>query len=420
MKIVIKILTFLLPIAILIVFGVYGSGVISGLKAPPEASDASPRGLAVFTEAAELDAIRLDVETQGEVRPKREITVAPQIAGRIAYVAPNFEEGGFIRKGQVLVRLEAADYELGVVRAQSGVASAEQRLAREAAEAEIAVQDLRDLGITDASPLARREPQLAEARASLDSAKAQLRDAELALERTAVRAPFDGRVRELRANIGQYVGAGSALGTIFSSDVVEIELPLTDAQLGRLGLSLAFEETTEVPGPSVTFSAEVAGQPRVWRGRITRTAAAVDPRTRLISAIADVEDPYGKAAEESGMPMAPGLFVNAKIEGMEIDQVIRIPRAALRGLDEVYIGDPETGRLEVREVAVIESNPGGAYVLRGLEPGEYVITSPMQSVTNGQRITFADPELQAIAEANASENEAGSETAETRDNEASR
>jgi len=420
MRIAFKILTFLLPIAILIVFGIFGSGVISGLKAPPEASDESPRGLAVFTEAAALDAIRLDVDTQGEVRPKREIVVAPQIAGRIAYVAPNFQEGGFIRNGQVLVRLEAADYELGVVRAQSGVASAEQVLAREIAESENARQDLEDLGITDASPLARREPQLAQARASLNAAKAQLRDAELALERTAVRAPFDGRVRELSANIGQFVGAGSALGAIFSSDVVEIELPLTDAELGRLGLSLAFEETAEVPGPKVTFSAEVAGQPRVWRGRITRTAAAVDPRTRLISAIADVEDPYGKAAEESGMPMAPGLFVNASIEGMEIDSVIRIPRAGLRGLDEVYVGDPQTGRLEVREVTVIESNPSGAYIMRGLEPGEYVITSPMQSVTDGQRISFADPELQAIADANADRNEAGSETAEASDKEASR
>ncbi len=201
---------------------------------------------------------------------------------------------------------------------------------------------------------------------------------------------------------------------------MEIELPLTDVELGRLGLSLAFEETAEVPGPTVTFSAEVAGQQRVWRGRITRTAAAVDPRTRLISAIADVEDPYGKAAEESGMPMAPGLFVNAKIEGMEIDRVIRIPRAGLRGLDEVYVGDPETGRLEVRTVSVIDSKPEGAFLLSGVEPGEYVITSPMQSVNNGQTITFADPELEAIAEAGREERADGSESASAGDKGASR
>ena len=420
MKVVLKILMFLLPIAILIVFGVIGSGVISGLKSPPEAAEESPRGLAVFTEPAEIASVRLDVETQGEVRPKREIVVAPQISGRISYVAPNFEEGGFIRRGQVLVRLEAADYELGVVRAQSTVASAEQRLAREVAETEIARQDLADLGITDASPLARREPQLAEARAALDSAKAQLRDAELALERTAVRSPFDGRVRELNANIGQFVGAGTPLGTIFSADAVLIELPLTDAELGRLGLSLAFEETNDLPGPKVTFSAEVAGQQRVWGGRVTRTAAAVDPRTRLISAIAEVRDPYGKAAEASGMPLAPGLFVNASIEGLEIDRVIRIPRQGLRGLDEVYVGKPATGTLEVRQVQVIDSRPGGAFLTSGLEPGEYVITSPMQSVNNGQNISFADPELEAIAAAAREEREASSETAAKSDSEASR
>lgn len=401
MRAVIKVLMFVLPVMLVIIFGVMGMGVISGMSPEPEAREESPRGLALFVEEAELTTIQLNVETQGEVRPKREIVVAPQIAGRISYVSPNFLEGGFIRRGEVLIRLEAADYELGVVRARSTVATAEQRLAQEVAEADIARQDLEGLGITDASPLARREPQLAEARAALASAEAQLADAQLALKRTAVVAPFDGRVRELNANIGQFVGAGTPLGTIFSSDVVEIDLPLTDNELGRLGLSLAFEDTKATPGPEVVFSADVAGQTRTWTGTLKRTAAAVSPRTRLITAIAEVEDPYGKAAELSGMPLAPGLYVNAAINGRTVENVVKVPRASLRGLDQVYVGDPETGTLSIRQVRVVDSSTEGAFLLSGVEPGEYVITSPIKSVVDGMRISFADPELDKIAKASA-------------------
>ena len=401
MRAVIKVLMFVLPVMLVIIFGVMGMGIISGMSPEPEAREESPRGLALFVEEAELTTIQLNVETQGEVRPKREIVVAPQIAGRISYVSPNFVEGGFIRRGEVLIRLEAADYELGVVRARSTVATAEQRLAQEIAEADIARQDLEGLGITDASPLARREPQLAEARAALASAEAQLADAQLALKRTAVVAPFDGRVRELNANIGQFVGAGTPLGTIFSSDVVEIDLPLTDNELGRLGLSLAFEDTKATPGPEVVFSADVAGQTRTWTGTLKRTAAAVSPRTRLITAIAEVEDPYGKAAELSGMPLAPGLYVNAAINGRTVENVVKVPRASLRGLDQVYVGDPETGTLSIRQVRVVDSSTEGAFLLSGVEPGEYVITSPIKSVVDGMRISFADPELDKIAKASA-------------------
>ena len=170
------------------------------------------------------------------------------------------------------------------------MASAEQRLVREQAEAEIALQDLEELGLTDASPLARREPQLAEARASLEAAKAQLKDAELALDRTAVYAPFAGRVLDQTGDVGQFVSPGQSLGNIFATDVVEVSLPITDIELGRLGLPLAFNETREYPGPEVVFSGTVGGKERQWVGRITRTGATVNSQTRLISAIGELQD----------------------------------------------------------------------------------------------------------------------------------
>lgn len=380
-----RILAIALPILILAGLGIGGMALLGALAPEPEEAEEAPPGLAVFAEAIVETDLRLTVSAQGEVRPKREIIISPQIAGRIAYVSPDLVDGGFIRRGQVLVRLESADYELAVTRARSAVASAEQALARERAEAEIAIEDLEDLGITDASPLARREPQLAEARARLDSAEAQLAEAELALSRTAVVAPFSGRVAEQTADLGQFVSPGQSLGSIFSTDVVEVALPITDEELGRLNLPLAFGETAQDPGPPVVFEANVGGEPRMWRGRIVRTAAALDPRTRLITVIAELDDPYGEGADD-GVPMAPGLFVNATIEGELVPDVKLAPRAALRGEDEVYIGHPEAGILEIRTVDVAFTNEVGAYLLGGVDAGELAIVSPIQAAFDGMKV----------------------------------
>ncbi|MEM9738807.1 MAG: efflux RND transporter periplasmic adaptor subunit [Pseudomonadota bacterium] len=380
-----RVLTILLPLLILIVLGVGGSILLSNLAPEPEENDSPPAGLSVFAEPIEVGDLTLSVDVQGEVSPKREIIVSPQISGRIAFVSPDFIDGGFIREGQVLIRLEAADYELIVTRARSAVASARQRLAREEAEAEIARQDLIDLGITEASPLARREPQLAEAQASLDSALAQLAEAELSLRRTAVTAPFSGRVFERSADIGQFASPGQSLGSIFATDVVEVLLPITDTQLGRIGLPLAFAASADNPGPSVVFSAEVAGAARYWRGEVTRTAAALDPRSRQLNVIAELVDPYGEGSD-NGVPMAPGLFVNAKIQGSTLDDIFIVPREALRSDNKVYVGRPYEGILEIHDVELIYSDVDGAYVSSGVSAGDLAVVSPIQAAFDGMRI----------------------------------
>nr|WP_321509470.1 efflux RND transporter periplasmic adaptor subunit [uncultured Hyphomonas sp.] len=384
-----RIIAIAAPIAIIAVLGVGGVAVLSALKPEPEKAEEARIGLNVFAEKVRKGDLQITVEAQGEVRPRREIIVAPQISGRIAYVSPDFIDGGFIKQGQLLVRVEAADYELAVVRARSGVASAEQGLTREIAEAELAQQDIEDLGITNVSPLARREPQLAQARAALDAAKAQLKDAELALERTAVYAPFSGRVWERDVDIGQVVATGQSLGRIFANDVVEVSLPLDDEEMGRLGLPLAFAASDTQPGPKVDFSAVVGGVERHWTGEVVRTAAAVNSQTRQINVIAELKDPYGTGAD-NGAPMAPGLFVNAVIEGKTIPDVLIAPRAALRGDDRIFIGNADEGTLSIRTVDLIYSDTHGAYVRSGIEPGEFAITSPIQAAFDGMNVTVME------------------------------
>ncbi|MCH9751154.1 MAG: efflux RND transporter periplasmic adaptor subunit [Alphaproteobacteria bacterium] len=380
---------------VLVVLALAGMGAaafmtIQVLKPEPEQADEKFAGLSVFAERVQREDLNFTVKAQGEVRPQREIVVAPQIAGRIAFVSPDFIDGGFIRRGQVLVRLETADYQLAVVRAQSGVASAEQRLAREVAEAEVARQDLDNLGITDSSPLARREPQMAEAQAALESAKAQLADAELALSRTAVVAPFDGRVREETVDVGQFASPGQSLGRVFATDVVEVALPITDAQLGQLGIPLAFAETASAKGPRVIFSAPVGGIERQWEGRVTRSSAAVNSQTRLINVIAELNDPYG-AGSDNGAPMAPGLFVTAEVDGTRIENLLVAPRSAIRGGNNIFIGEPEDGALRIFPVDLVYSSSDGAWFRSNdVEVGDLAIVSPIRGSNDGMSITILE------------------------------
>ena len=235
-----KIFAVLIPIAIfagflLLVFAA------KKMEKKPEVKKRTRPVFAVMATAAVSDKVQLSVKAQGESRPRTEIDLVPEVAGKIIYVSPKFLSGGLFSKGDVLYRIDQADYNVGVIRAEASVARAQQVLTREEAEGAIAAQDWEDLGEgREASALTLREPQLLEARAGLQSAQADLENAQLRLARTEVRAPFNGRVREKSAGLGQYVNPGSRLGRIFSTDIAEVRVALTDADLTKLDLPVAY------------------------------------------------------------------------------------------------------------------------------------------------------------------------------------
>ncbi len=372
-----KFLVVAIPFGIIAAFFIVTSIFIALTKKPKE-KKRNFNTLAVIADYAKVEDVRLAVRTQGEARPQIEIDLVPQVGGKIVYVSPNFVEGGIFRKGEVLVRVEDADFKVAVIRAEANVAQAQQVLVREQAEGEIARQDYEELGRGDPSPLALREPQKAQARASLQAAEAELEGVKLNLSRTAVIAPFSGRVRTKSSDIGQFVTPGSRLARIFSTDVVEVRLPLSDDQLSKLDLPLAYFAKDRATAPKVDLSARVAGETRHWDGRIMRTDATYDTQTRALFAIAEVFDPYGKGASEDGVPLAPGLFVDADIAGKSFENVIVIPRDGLRPQDRVFVVD-DKGQAEVRDVSVLDTDPMRALLKSGVAAGELVVLSPMEA-----------------------------------------
>jgi RND family efflux transporter MFP subunit len=262
-------------------------------------------------------------------------------------------------------------------------------LRREEAEAELAKRDYEALGRDgEASDLTLRKPQLAQVRAAFDAAKADYNGALLNLQRTELRAPFDGRVRERLAGEGQFISPGAAIGRIFSTDVAEVRLPLADGDLAKLGISLAFNETPDSPGPKAMLSATIGGELHEWEARIARTDGAIDPLTRQISAIAVVDDPYGKGADK-GAPLAIGLFVDAVIEGRALERAVVLPRTALFGRNTVYVIDAEN-RISAREVVVLAADRDTITLAGGIEAGERVVTSPLRGAKSGDKVTPTD------------------------------
>lgn len=386
-------LLFGLPALIFVVFAAIFYVLIA--TAPrPERADPQPRPVAVFAAPVTQTDVVLSVSTQGEVSPLTQIDLVPQVAGRIVYVNPNFIEGGFFEAGETLIQIDDADYRLAVTRAQSQVAQAQQLLVREEAEAELAAEEWADLGDGEASALTLRQPQMAQARAGLAAAQATLQEARLGLERTRISAPFDGRVRVKGADLGQYVTPGTRLGQVFATDVVQVRLPLTDDQLSMLNIPVAFQAGAAGEAPEVTLSAVLAGQRREWTGQLVRTDSAIDPQTRVLFGIVQVNDPYGAAAE-GGSPLPVGLFVDAEVTGRTVSGAYVLPRSSLRGAGEVYVAEPG-GTLSVRHVTVITSNPDRLIVSGGVDEGDMVITSPIRAASDGMRIRTFDPSGELI------------------------
>jgi len=411
-----KVAIVLLPVLIIIGFIAMTIVTIKANQKPKERRRTF-NTLAVLADYAVSDNVQLAVSTQGEARPQIEIDFVPQVGGKIVYVSPNFIEGGIFKKGETLLRLEDADFQVAVIRAEANVAQAQQALVREIAEGEIARQDYDELGSGNASALALREPQRKQAEASLQAAMAELEGAKLQLSRTVIKAPFSGRVRAKNSDLGQFVGPGFQLGRIFSTDIVEVRLPLTDENLSKLDLPIAYVAPSRAQAPTVRLSAVIGGQEQVWNGRIMRTDSVYDTQTRALFAIAEVADPYGAGVSNNNTPLAPGLFVDAQLEGKKFDNAIVLPRDGLRPENEVYVVD-DKGKVDVRKAEVLDTDANRAVLKSGVAPGELVVLSPLSKnrisitlkaldVNNPEKVLVdpPKPEWQKKLEAEAKEKE---------------
>ena len=369
-----------LPVIILI-FGLFISFLISSTEPKPNKGIEIPKPTAVFYDNPQKKDVTLRVTTNGEVRSVTEINVIPQVSGRIIQVADEFIDGGNIKKGQPLIWIDDRDYRLATISAESRVAQAKKLLEREIAESELAKKDWEELGEGEASPLTLRIPQLEEARALLNAAEADLEKAKLNLERTVINLPFDGLIKKKNAGIGQYVNAGSILGSAFSTEKVLIPLPLTDTELSYLGLPLGYESKGYFDGPKVVFRSYISRKNIEWLGRITRTSGSIDSQTRLVYAYAEVLNPY-----DEDPPLAIGTYVDAEIEGNFISNGFILPIAAIKNDNEIYVID-QNSKLKIKKIEIVGTEEDKVIVKGDISELDMVVISTINTGYEGMELT---------------------------------
>lgn len=371
----------LLPIVV-VAIGVAAAVIM--VKTAPKTERGSPPQLApvvdlVIAEPRDLPA---RVMATGTVIPAREVTISPEVSGRVLHVSEKLRRGERLRKGDVMVRLDARDYQLAVRMEASRVQQAELELSLERERGAIARREWEMLASDSAGSgeLARREPHLQTAEQGLESARSGLERAELALERTTIRAPFDSLVREEAVEIGQVVAPGSRIATLLGSETFWVDVSVPVDHLTVL----------EVPG----FGAETGSQALVTHdlgagasvvrdGRVIGLAADLDPQTRTARVLVAVDDPL--ATPDGGLPLMPGAFVEVTLHGRTLPGAFQIPRTALVDGSAVWLADEEN-TLVRRTVGVAWSEADSAIVTSGLEPGDRVITTRMSLPIPGMKV----------------------------------
>ena len=332
----------------------------------PEPQEVAPERAVTQVEVITVQpqSVRLTVESQGNLLPKIESELAVEVSGRIIEMSPDFRPGGRFQQGDVLFRIDPADYEAAVAARAAELATAELALAQETALAEQAAADWAGIGEGEASPLTLRQPQLAQARANIASAEAALKKAQRDLQRTEVTAPYDGLVLSKSVDLGQYVMANPAnpVARIYATGAAEVRLPLAQREAQFLSDPAESES-------AVTLSTDGPNGKREWTARLVRFEATVDPASRLIYAVAEIDAPF-----EQGLRR--GMFVAAKIEGRQLEGVYVLPRYALRGSESVYRVTADN-TLVTQSVKTVKTDETQAIISGGLEPGDQVATSPI-------------------------------------------
>jgi RND family efflux transporter MFP subunit len=335
--------------------------------------------------------VHFSVKAQGTVTPRTETTLISEVSGLITEVSSVFMVGGFFKKGDVLVRIDDRNYRADLKRAQATIASAKTLVARETGLADYAQEDWerlrRQLGSSKAATdLALRKPQLAEAMANLDFALADLDQKLGDLQRTIIRAPYDGLVREKRVDVGQFVTAGSPLAVTFAVDYAEIRLPLPDNELAYLDLPDAMSNES-ANYPAVKLTAEIGGEQQHWDGQIVRTEGVFDQRSRVLYVVAQVKDPYRRETGAWKTPLRIGTFVEASIAGKLARDVFVLPRGTLRSGGRIWIVDDEDS-VHPRSVNIIRADEESIYINAGLDDGQLVCLTPLENPLPGARVKY--------------------------------
>ena len=367
----------ILPLIILVA-GIGAFAIFTGMKKPPEEKEEVDNTPIVSVESITVAPMTLNVDSYGIVKPKYETDLVAQVNGEIIELADVFVRGGFVKKDQVLARIDPSDYQAALIDAQASLASARASLETEVAQGKVAEREWNQITDTSPTELSLRKPQLAQELARVKAAQASILRAERNLERTNIVAPYDAMIESRDIGLGAFVGMGNKIGKILSTELAEVRLPVADNQLQYL--------IDQGENAKVILHGVYSGKEIQWPAKIVRDEGVIDNQSRMSYLVAEVHDPYALNTSNNQPPLRYGSYVNAKIVGIEIAQASVIPRYLVNN-SKVAILDSES-RLHYAEVHIARQDGENIIVSNGLEDNDQLIVSALDYPVDGMKLAL--------------------------------
>ena len=325
---------------------------------------------------------QIKIKSTGTTTPITQTVLTSEVGGEVIYRSKKFSEGSSVISGEILAKIDDTDLQLQYKNALLQLASAEVQFAVQQAEAEIAQEAWEQVGEGTAKDLITKKPQLKQAKAALEVAKAQVQSAEKKLNKTEITAPYTGRIQNINIDLGSTIIPGQPVGSMYTSNEIEVTLSVKDSDLQFLDIPMDGRKLNPDQKSIVIIKSLYKGKMQEWAGNLERVDGIIDPMTRMIKLIANFKNNF---IEETKPILPIGLFVEAEINGKQLEDIFMIPNTALTPNDELLVLN-QNDALEIRKVKVVTKMKNYILVKEGIKAGERVVISKLSIVTNGMLV----------------------------------
>ena len=325
---------------------------------------------------------QVKIISSGTTTPLTQTILNAEVGGEVIYRSKKFSEGSSVIEGEILAKIDDTDLQLQYKNALLQLANAEVQYSLQLAEAEVAKEAWEKMGDGIASDLMLKKPQLKQAEALLEVAKAQVSSAEKKLNKTEIVAPYAGRIQNVNIDLGTTIIPGQPVGAMYTSSEIEITLAIKDNDLQFLSIPMDGRKLDSSEQALVEIESFYKGKIQSWQGKLERVDGVIDPVTRMINLIAVFENDFIET-NQSNLPI--GLFVEAKIDGIKLNDVFQIPVTAISENNVVYIVD-SNNELELRELSILKKYSDFVIVKEGIRAGERIVTSKLSTASNGIKV----------------------------------
>ncbi len=356
----------------------------------PQKKKSQPMAFAVKTLTVATRRHNVTLAAMGTVVPVQEVALQSEVTGLVISKHRNLVPGGIVRQGETLLRIDARNYQAILRQYEASVARAEAEYQFELSRSEVAAEEWRMIepdNATDsrAKSLALREPQLRAAEAAVQAASNALAKAALDVERTRIVAPFNSVVIDEFIDRGQLVSTQTRLAQLAGTDAfrVEVSLPVRDLRW------IKWPNKDGEGGPAATVLYDIGdAEPLQFKGKVTRVLSSLDNAAKMARILVRVHDPLKLAKTPADTPNArllSGAYVKVLIEGLSIENVIKVPDAVIHEGNRVWVMNQKM-QLEFRDVEVLWRQGGKALVKSGIVDGERLVSSHISSPIPGMKL----------------------------------